>query len=156
MVIVRILPLLGLGFVAELAALVAAFYFLGFLPTVAVLVGASLFGSWLVRRQGAQAMAAFRDAVARRQEPHHEVADGMLVVAAGVLIAVPGLITDVLGIALLIKPVRTLFAKRIARRTEEHVNTANLRARQASGQFVVDGEVVDAQWEQAPGRPQLS
>ena len=65
----------------------------------------------------------------------------MLVAAGGVLLFVPGLVTDVAGLLLLLPPVRHVVRNRLVRAAEARVpelRTARIR----SGATIVDGDVV--------------
>ena len=64
--------------------------------------------------------------------------DGMLIAAAGALIVLPGFVSDVLGLLLLLPPIRALVRQRILR-------WAALRTplRFAAPGGVVEGDVVD-------------
>jgi UPF0716 protein FxsA len=61
----------------------------------------------------------------------------MLITAAGVLVVVPGFVSDVLGLLLLLPPIRALVRRRILRSASRRTP-----ARYAPGD-VVDGEIVD-------------
>ena len=90
---------------AELAAVVALVYFLGIGTTLLILVGVLLAGLLLagsqLRRQLAQLRSGVRDAGGA-------VTDGALVALGTVLVAIPGVVSSAIGIALLIPPVRTV------------------------------------------------
>lgn len=121
----------------ELTVLVAVGHAIGFWATIALLILASLVGGALLRREGARTVAAFTQALRTRKPPHQELLDGMLIAAAGVLIVLPGFVSDVLGILLLLPPTRALVRQRILRSTP-------LRTPASFGSgSVIDGEVVD-------------
>lgn len=101
--------------VIELAVLIAVGQAIGVLATVGLLILASLAGTALVRRAGTRTRAAFTEAVRTRRPPHRELADGMLIVAAGVLIVLPGFVSDALGLLLLLPPIRALARRRMLR-----------------------------------------
>ncbi|MET9227759.1 FxsA family protein [Lentzea sp. NPDC003310] len=134
--------LLLLGMFAEIAVLVAVGNAIGGLWVIALLLLSTLAGLSLVRRQGAQTMAAFRESVFRRQEPHQEMADGVLIAAAGALIMVPGFLSDVAALFLLFPLTRRLVSRRIARKSEAAALKFEHERRFGAGQ-VVEGEVVD-------------
>jgi UPF0716 protein FxsA len=136
--------LLLIGFFAEIAVLVAVGNAIGGLWVIALLLLSTLVGLSLVRRQGAQTMAAFRESVFRRQEPHQEMADGVLIAAAGALIMVPGFISDVVALFLLFPPTRRLVSRRIARKAEAAALKFEHRRRFGAGQ-VVEGEIIDVE-----------
>jgi UPF0716 protein FxsA len=81
---------------------------IGGLATVALLVLLSASGPWIVKRQG---LGIWRRAQQRARDgdvPGREVMDGILLLAAGVLLTLPGFLTAAFGILLLLPPVRAL------------------------------------------------
>ncbi|HUQ54241.1 FxsA family protein [Lentzea sp.] len=139
-----VLALLLLGVFAEVAVMVAVGNAIGGLWMIALLLVGTLVGLSLVRRQGAHAVAALRESVLRRQQPHQEMADGMLIAAAGALIMVPGFLSDVVALFLLFPPTRRIVSRRVARRAEAAALKFEHERRFGAGQ-VVEGEVVDAE-----------
>lgn len=92
--------------VAELAVLVAVAKQIGVLPAVLLLVLISALGPWLVRRAGFSVWRRARQHLDRGEVPGREALDGIILLGAGVLICIPGFITDVIGLLLLLPPVR--------------------------------------------------
>jgi UPF0716 protein FxsA len=128
--------------VIEIVALVALGSAIGLGWTLLVLLAGSVLGLWLARREGVRAAQALAEALNNRRVPTAELTDGLLVAAAGVLLFVPGLVTDVAGLLLLVPPVRALVRRRLVRAAEERapeLRTARIRAQGP----VVDGEVVE-------------
>ncbi len=66
------------------------------------LLGAALLGGWLIARGGLTAVARVRMAVERGELPAAEIFQGLLAAFAGLLLIVPGFITDLLAVSLLI------------------------------------------------------
>ncbi|MEU4744180.1 FxsA family protein [Actinosynnema sp. NPDC023658] len=151
----RVLSVVVIGLAVEVTALVAAFGAWGLLPTLGLLVLGGVVGSVLLRREGVRVLGAFSEAVRSRRAPHQEVADGVLIAAAGVLIVVPGFVSDVVGLLLLVPPVRRLVSRRMARRAEERERALVLDLRYGrgpvAGGVVVDGAVVEVRPESSPG-----
>ncbi|MDU0290963.1 FxsA family protein [Saccharothrix longispora] len=143
----RVFAVLLIGLAVEVTALVAAFGSWGLLPTLGLLLLGGVVGSLLLRREGARTIGAFSEAMRTRRAPHQEVADGVLIAAAGFLIVVPGFVSDVVGLFLLFPPTRRLISRRMARRAEarERELVLNLRYGRSpmAGGVVVDGSVVD-------------
>jgi UPF0716 protein FxsA len=134
------MPFVLLYLVVEIVALVALGSAIGLGWTFLVLLAGALLGMWLARREGVRAAQAIAEAVTQRRLAHAEVTDGMLVAAGGVLLFVPGLVTDVAGILLLLPPVRHMVRSRLVRVAEERLpelRTARIR----TGATIVDGEV---------------
>jgi UPF0716 protein FxsA len=115
----------------EITVMVLVGSAIGVLPTILLLIAASMIGGWLLRREGTRALGAFREAALARKPPHEEMVNGVLIAAAAVLIVLPGFVSDVLALFLLFPPTRALVARRWVRRAEARTTTT-----------YVDGEVV--------------
>jgi len=111
------LVLLFVAMVVEITVLVVVGQAIGLLATVLLLIAASVLGMWLLRREGTRAFSALTEAVRTRRAPHRELADGILIAAAGVLILVPGFVSDLIALFLLFPPTRSIVTRRITRRT---------------------------------------
>jgi UPF0716 protein FxsA len=130
--------LFGWYAVVELAALVAVGWWLGPAWTLLLLLAGALVGGWLVRREGARAVLALTEAVRGGRVGHAELTDRALVAAAGLLILVPGVVSDLLGLLLVLPPTRAL-----ARRWLTRARVTRPRTARAGGEgMVIDGEVV--------------
>ena len=66
----------------------------------------SLAGAWLVKRQGVGTLARMRAELDDGRVPTGPMTDGGLLGLAGFLLLVPGFVTDVFGLLLLLPPVR--------------------------------------------------
>ncbi|OZM72806.1 hypothetical protein CFN78_14435 [Amycolatopsis antarctica] len=103
--------------VAEVAAVWAVGSAIGLLPTLGLLVAGAVLGSWLARREGGKAARAFMDTARAGKPAHNEVTDGMLIALGGLLILLPGFVSDLAGLLLLL-PTRALFRRAWLRRLE--------------------------------------
>jgi UPF0716 protein FxsA len=101
--------------IAELFVAVKVAESIGALLTILLLLASWPVGSWLLRSTGRQAWQRLSAAVAEGRPPGRPVIDGALAVIGGVLFIVPGFITDLLGTALLLSPIRNL-ARRVIER----------------------------------------
>jgi UPF0716 protein FxsA len=110
--------------VVELYVIIQVGSWIGPLPTIALLVLVSVAGAWLVKREGLGAWARFRAQVDRGAIPTNELLDGLLIVLAGGLMLVPGFVTDVVGLLLLIPVARALVRRLLARRFEARLDRA--------------------------------
>lgn len=84
---------------------------IGVLETIVLLVGISLLGAWLIRREAPRVWAAFSAAIASGRVPAREVADGALVMFGGALLLTPGFFTDAFGVLCLLPPTRALLRR---------------------------------------------
>lgn len=145
--------------IAEVAAIWAVASLIGFLPTLGLLLAGALLGSWLARREGGKAARAVMDTARAGRSPHNEITDSMLVGLGGVLIFVPGFVTDVAGLLLLLPPTRG-FARRAWLRRLERRATRSGTARGFAHRdrvIVVDSEVVadDSDRRDPPSQPRI-
>lgn len=76
--------------------------------TLLLLFVSSVAGFALVKRQGARSHRAVVEAVQAGKEPTRDLANGVLIAFAGLLILVPGFVSDVLGLLLLVPGPRTV------------------------------------------------
>ena len=74
--------------------------------TVGVLVLISVVGAWMVKREGVGVLRRARARIRAGEVPGNELTDGVFILFAGALLLTPGFLTDLLGILLLIPPVR--------------------------------------------------
>jgi UPF0716 protein FxsA len=101
---------------AELFVIVKVAGGIGVLATLLLLVGIGLAGMALVRRQGLATLARVSASVQEGRLPVADVFEGVCILGAGLFLALPGLLSDVAGVALLLPPFRRLLYKALARR----------------------------------------
>ena len=109
----------------EIAGFVWSARQIGVLPTLGLVVATGIAGAILLRIQGFGVMARIRAELDAGRDPSRELAHGVMILLAGMLLLIPGFVTDILGILLFLPPVRDL-AWRL------------LRSRIRSGQFRLD------------------
>ena len=155
---VRLIPLaLLLTFVLEVAVLILIGRLIGVGWTILLLLATSVLGAWLVRREGRRTWRALGEATRNGQMPSREIADAVLVLVGGVLLLVPGFVTDVLGLLAVLPFTRPLgrigLEVLIARRIIAVVPGASgpapqpgqarvNRTEDTSGE-IVEGEIID-------------
>jgi UPF0716 protein FxsA len=133
------LILVALAFpLLELAVLIKVGQSIGFWSTVLLLVATGVFGGWLVQRQGLAAAQRAMATIGQGEAPIAPVIDSVLIMLAGVLLLLPGLITDVAGLLLLIPPLRRAFARwaigRMIAGGNVHVHTTQWRTTGRDGE----------------------
>jgi UPF0716 protein FxsA len=82
---------------------------------------------WLAKAQGRAAWRRLSAAVATGRPPGREVIDGALVLVGGTLLIIPGFITDVVGLLLLLAPTRRVAGALIARNFQSRLVVAATR-----------------------------
>ena len=135
--------LVGLPIV-ELLLLIQAGSAFGFWPTVGVVIGTALLGLYLIRQQGLSAIRAAQQERASGEIPVGAILNGIRLAFAGILLFIPGFITDAMGFLLLVPGVSSSMIAAAERsgtfRFAEH---RTYRARRYGN----DGDIVDADYE---------
>ncbi len=112
--------------------------------TILLLVLDSIFGTWLMKREGARAWLALRTALETGRMPARELADGALILVGGTLMLSPGFVTDAFGILLILPLTRPLARRLLTRLVARRLLGGNVtRPGPGSDGSVVRGEVVD-------------
>ena len=89
---------------------------IGLWPTLAGVLLTAIIGSVVLRWQGLALFNEIRSSMAEGRMPARAVADAMMVALAGGLLLLPGYFSDLIGILLLIPPVRTVIYRFLASR----------------------------------------
>ena len=134
--------------IAELWVILRVGGEIGILPTIASLVVISALGTALVKREGIKVWRELTGAIARGEEPSRQIVHGACLLAAGVFLLSPGFVSDILGIVLLLPPVRSLVARGVSRRVRTAVTVVNsTRSGPIVGRWSLgpDHEVIDVQ-----------
>ncbi|AUX31594.1 MULTISPECIES: FxsA family protein [Sorangium] len=98
---------------------------IGFWPTVAIALGTAVLGAALARREGLKVLASWRGAVAEGRAPDEGLTGGLLALVGAALLVTPGVLTDVVGLMLLLPPVRRRIAAAVRERFERRVAAAS-------------------------------
>ena len=93
--LILVVPIVEILFMIKVAG------YIGGLATVLLILGTCVIGATIVRRIGARAWAELQQSAATGRLPR-DIVDKVIVLLGGVLLLVPGFITDVIGIVLLI------------------------------------------------------
>ncbi|MHB1191591.1 MAG: FxsA family protein [Longimicrobiales bacterium] len=104
--------------VLEVVLLVRIGQAVGFLPTLAVVLGTGVVGAALARAEGFRILFQARTELMRGRIPGQALLDGVSVLVAGAFLLAPGILTDIAGIALLLPPSRRWIQRRVRARLE--------------------------------------
>ncbi|MCB9982885.1 MAG: FxsA family protein [Rhodospirillales bacterium] len=129
----------------ELATFASVSEYIGIWTTLMLAFLTAIIGGLLVKYQGLHTILSMRQAMERGQMPLTEIFDGFCLVAAGALLITPGFVTDTIGFALLIPPVRGLLRYYIRKHTSWAVlaQTEGFDARTRSG----DPDIIEGDYE---------
>ena len=126
----RLLLLFILTPVVELALLIEVGRYLGAVPTVALVIATGAAGAALARSQGVRAFARLRQTVAAGTFPGDELFDAVLILAGGLLLLTPGMVTDLIGLAALVPGTRHVLKSYLERAVRRRLPGGMVRVEQ--------------------------
>lgn len=129
--VILLLPLL------EIAGFVVIGARIGLGGTLVWVLGAAVGGIWLIRQGGLNAVTKLQTAMNQGREPGHTLIDGAATVIAGLLLVVPGFVSDFLALVLLLPWTRDFLLRRMARHFESRVYRSNARQARTT---IIEGE----------------
>ena len=144
----RLLALLPVGLflvsIAEIAVFVAVAHAIGFGWAALLMMGATLVGLVVLKREGVRGWRGFQAAAAEGRPAGAQVTNSLVGLVGALLLAIPGFVTAVVGLVLLVPPGRVLARRGVERFTERRMGSlvaGNLfgprRVRVHSGEPVV-------------------
>ncbi|MBU2531836.1 MAG: FxsA family protein [Alphaproteobacteria bacterium] len=95
----------------ELALLISLGSTIGFWPTIGIVVFTALVGAYVLHSQGLATMRRMSEAMSSGEPPIGPVVDGFFLAIAGAFLLTPGVITDGIGLLLLIPGVRRVIVQ---------------------------------------------
>lgn len=102
-----------LGFIvyalAELALLIVIGQNIGVLSTLLLIMATSIIGIYVMKNKGMNSVQNVKNTLARGEAPGAALVDTFLTFGGGLLLALPGFLTDVLGFFLLMPFSRKMF-----------------------------------------------
>lgn len=97
-----VLPVLEIYLITQVAGQI------GWAAAIVSVIAVSAAGAWLVRREGLGVINRVRTSLQQSRMPTNDLADGAMIFFASALMLTPGFLTDAVGLALLIPPIRAL------------------------------------------------
>ncbi|MGI2170359.1 FxsA family protein [Shewanella sp. MF05960] len=107
--------------VVELNVLIEVASSIGSWTTVGLVLFTAVVGVSLVRSQGLSTLMSVQQKLARGEAPGQEIVEGMMLAAAGVLLLIPGFVTDFIGLILLTPLTRAPIAAFLYKRMQLRV-----------------------------------
>ena len=105
----------------EIYVIVQVGHAIGVFNTLGLLLLVSFVGAWLTKHEGFIVLQRLRAQLDAGRAPTAELIDGVLVLAAGVLMLTPGFVTDAVGLLVLFPPTRALLRAVLRRRFDVQV-----------------------------------
>lgn len=105
MLLFILIPLIELAILVYLGTIIGALY------TVLIVVATGILGAVMSRHQGLAALSRIRSNINSGIMPANELFDGALILAGGLLLLTPGIITDIVGFAVLVPQTRRIIGR---------------------------------------------
>ena len=99
--------------VVEMWLLITVGTEIGAMATIGLVLLTAVFGAKLLREQGFATLWRGQRKLEEGKLPAQEIVEGTILAVSGALLLTPGFITDVIGFAGLIPPIRALFVSRL-------------------------------------------
>lgn len=95
----------------ELALLINLGQQIGFWPTIAIVVATAIIGAYVLQAQGVATLQRISQSMSSGEPPVKPVVDGFFLAISGAFLLTPGVVTDAVGLLLLVPPVRHAIAR---------------------------------------------
>lgn len=117
---------------------------IGLAPTLLIVIVTAILGTYLVRKQGLEALSRVKSSFEQMNDPSEALAHGAMILFSGALLLTPGFFTDAVGFALLVPSVRlAVFNWARARVKVQTFSTGGGPQRRQS-------DVIDAEYSEVP------
>lgn len=144
----RLAPIAGVLLIAEIVVFILVGNWIGVGWTILLALVTSAVGLWLFGREGMRALRALNVAARSGKAPAAAAVDAGLVALGGLLIFIPGFVSDVVGLLCLLPWTRPMIRGLILGRLARKLGPARVRSRRVDGleappgPEVIEGEIL--------------
>ncbi len=117
--------------------------------TLGLVVLTGVVGAWLARRQGLRCWRRVHETMAAGRLPADPLMDGLMILVAGALLVTPGVLTDLVGFALLTPPFRRVVKDRLKRRFQAQINIITPGDQPHPHDEIIETKIIDVPSEDA-------
>lgn len=150
--LVLILLILVVAPLGELYLLIQAGSVIGALPTILLTLATAAAGAILMRVQGLATAMRVNKALRRGEVPALELLEGLVVLVSGLLLLLPGFVTDLIGLLGLIPPLRRLLLRVFLRRARLRAQVRH-PAGFGAGQGPGEATIIEGEFQREPRAP---
>ncbi len=147
------LTILALPFL-EIAVFIAVGSAIGIFPTIGLTILGMVGGILIVKAQGFVHLRRMQAAMQAGEPPVADMCHTVLLLIAGILLVLPGFITDIIGLALLLPPVRAIAAIAFLKRFTVRHGQAGAQNTGGQGYYYNQrDDIIEGEFEEAPPAP---
>jgi len=110
----------------ELYLLITVGSRIGALNTSIIIILMGIIGAFIIKLQGFHLLNKIQNSINRGIMPRSELLDGLMILAGGLALLIPGFITDVIGFLLLIPFIRAILKKFLKKRIENLIQKGQI------------------------------
>ena len=126
-ILARLLALFLIMPAVELALLFVVGEYIGFFPTIGLIIFTGVVGGYLAKREGLSAWNRLKGRLDSGGLPGKELLDGVVILLAGALLITPGVLTDLIGFLGLLPPTRALIRKQTMKRIKKAMRDGTIQ-----------------------------
>ncbi len=112
---------------AELYILIKIGSYLGAFNTIFLIVITGILGALLARLEGLRTLRQIMRSMSQGIVPAEELVDSVLIFVAGIVLVTPGVLTDSMGLFLLVPYTRTIFKRWLRRKLDRMVSSGKFQ-----------------------------
>jgi len=105
----KFLPLLVIAILIEIWGIYMVGRWIGGFWTFGLLLATCLLGAYLIQTEGRKVWRQIQQMMQQGQMPGHKMLEGLCVLAGGILLIVPGFLTDLVGITMILPFTRSAY-----------------------------------------------
>lgn len=112
---------------AEIGLLLFSGKTIGVWPTLLLIILTGVIGAYLAKREGLQTIRKAQEQLQYGQIPGEALLDGICILAGGILLLLPGFITDISGFLMLFPPTRRVFKILLINSLRKKIQRGNIK-----------------------------
>lgn len=105
----------------ELALLIEVGKYLGVWNTIALVLITAIAGAMMMQLEGIKVWSDLQQDLMSMRMPTDNIINGVLILIGGIVLLTPGIITDIIGITLLVPFTRSIYRKLLKKKFEHKV-----------------------------------
>lgn len=122
----------------EIAVFIIVGSFIGVIPVLLLMIAGAFLGSAILRTQGILQFQQVQSSLKKGEHPSLSLMEAAMVILAGILLIIPGFITDVIALLLLIPSVRYMLLKWLL--YKGYISTYDFKKPDQEDHRVIEGE----------------
>lgn len=120
-IISKLIPLFIIVPLVELAILIQIGKWLGVWETIGLCILTALVGAFLVKSEGLRIWLKLQSELMQGRMPTDQLIDGVLILIGGIMLLTPGVVTDLIGLTMLIPFTRFFYRAWLKKKFEKKI-----------------------------------